>query len=194
VSKLASVPSSNLKPAVFLDRDGVVNQLVYRDGKAVSPRSIEAFVFVSGIQAAVKRLKAAGFPVFIVTNQPDIARGKMAAIALDQMTERIYQTLPIDDLRVCPHDDCDDCTCRKPRPGMLLDLAARWQVNLSRSFIVGDSWKDIQAGKQAGCRTILIAREYNQGSENQASGKPGSEPDWSVAEVEAAVDVILNQA
>jgi D-glycero-D-manno-heptose 1,7-bisphosphate phosphatase len=188
VSELISEPASSLKPAVFLDRDGVVNQLVYRDGKAVSPRSIDAFVFVPGIQAAVKRLKVAGFPVFIVTNQPDIARGKMAAIALDQMTERIYQILPIDDLRVCPHDDRDDCACRKPRPGMLLDLAAQWQVDLRRSFIVGDSWKDIQAGKQAGCHTILIARDYNQGSENR-----GIEPDWSVAEVGAAVDVILNQ-
>jgi D-glycero-D-manno-heptose 1,7-bisphosphate phosphatase len=175
---------SSLKPAVFLDRDGVVNELVYRDGKAVSPRSIEAFVFVPGIQAAVKRLKAAGLPVFIVTNQPDIARGKMTTLVLGQMTAQVYQTLPIDDLRSCPHDDCDDCACRKPRPGMLLDLAAQWQIDLSRSVIVGDSWKDMQAGKQAGCRTILIARDYNQ----------GTEADHAVAEVGAAVEIILNQA
>jgi D-glycero-D-manno-heptose 1,7-bisphosphate phosphatase len=172
---------SSLRPGVFLDRDGVINRLVWRQGQAVSPRSFSEFVLADGIQEAVKLLKAAGLPVFVVTNQPDIARQKMAAAALEQMTAAVYQALPIDDLRICPHDNGDDCACRKPRPGMLIELAAQWQIELSRSFIVGDSWKDMVAGQQAGCRTVLITRDYNQKTES----------DFAVMDVVAAAHLIL---
>ncbi|HEY9642516.1 MAG TPA: HAD family hydrolase [Coleofasciculaceae cyanobacterium] len=172
---------SNLRPGVFLDRDGVINNIVWRQGMPVSPRTFSEFVLADGIQEAVQRLKAAALPVFVVTNQPDIARHKMTAEALEQMTAAVYQALPIDDLRICPHDNDDDCACRKPRPGMLIELAQQWPIDLSRSFIVGDSWKDMAAGKQAGCRTVLIARDYNR--ETAA--------DFAVTDVLAAATLIL---
>ncbi|MBD3881925.1 HAD family hydrolase [Phormidium tenue FACHB-886] len=177
----ANTDSNLLRPAVFLDRDGVINEVVFRQGKPASPRLIEEFIFAADIESAVKRLKAANFLVFVVTNQPDVARNKMEAIVLEQIAIQLYQRLPIDDLRVCPHDDCDNCTCRKPRPGMLVELAAQWQVDLQQSFMVGDSWKDMEAGKQAGCCTILLARDYNQ----------GTTANFTVESANAAVEVIL---
>ena len=172
--------AASLRPGVFLDRDGVINEIVYRDGQAVSPRSMAEFVWATGVQTAVQQIKLA-VPVFVVTNQPDIARRKMEAEVLEQMTAAIYQTLPIDDLRVCPHDNGDRCSCRKPHPGMLIELATQWNINLSRSFMVGDSWKDMQAGKRAGCQTILIQRDYNQ----------GTEADFGVPDVLSAANLIL---
>jgi D-glycero-D-manno-heptose 1,7-bisphosphate phosphatase len=173
--------SSAGRAAVFLDRDGVINEVVFRDGKPVSPRSVAEFVFAAGIQVAVKRLKMADFLVFVVTNQPDIARQKMEQSVVDQISDQVRQTLPIDELRVCPHDDHDGCTCRKPRPGMLIELAAQWQVDLDRSFIVGDTWKDMEAGSRARCRTILLTRDYNQGTAS----------DFAVPDISAAADLIL---
>ncbi len=173
---------SNLKPAVFLDRDGVVNEAVFRNGKPASPRTLEEFIWGEGIHEAVKQLKAASFAVFVVTNQPDIARKKLDAIALEQISKTIRQSLPIDEILVCPHDDSDNCTCRKPLSGMLISLAARWQIDLSRSFMVGDSWKDMSAGKGAGCQTILIEREYNLGTES----------DFKAVSLLAAKDIIFN--
>ena len=175
-------PMSSLKPAVFLDRDGVVNEVVFRDGQPASPRTLEEFILGEGIEEAVKRLKAAAFYVFVITNQPDIARKKLEAIVLEQMSETIRQSLPIDDILVCPHDNSDRCACRKPHSGMLISLATRWQIDLCRSFMVGDSWKDMAAGKGAGCQTILIEREYNTGTES----------DFKVASLLAATDIILN--
>jgi len=169
------------KRAVFLDRAGVVNQVVFRHGQPASPRTLAEFVWTDGIQTAVQQLKAANLPVFVVTNQPDIARQKMSPLVLEQMHQMIDTTLAIDDLRVCPHDNQDHCACRKPKPGMLMALADQWQVDLSQSFMIGDSWKDMAAGKQSGCRSILLDRSYNQ----------GTEADFIVADVPAAVELIL---
>jgi D-glycero-D-manno-heptose 1,7-bisphosphate phosphatase len=173
---------SSFKPAIFLDRDGVVNEVVFRNGKPASPRTLEEFIWGEGVIEAVQQLKAASFAVFVVTNQPDIARKKLEAIVLEQISAMIRQGLPIDDLLVCPHDDIDNCTCRKPLSGMLISLASRWQIDLSRSFIVGDSWKDMAAGKGAGCQTILIEREYNRGTES----------DFKAGSLLAATDIIIN--
>lgn len=173
---------SNLIPAVFLDRDGVVNEVVFRNGKPASPRSLDEFIWGDGIQEAVKKLKAASFHVFVITNQPDIARKKLDASISEQISQKIRQSLRIDDLLVCPHDDSDQCACRKPRSGMLISLAARWQIDLCRSFMVGDSWKDMAAGKGAECQTILIEREYNVGTDS----------DFQAVNLLAAADIILN--
>jgi D-glycero-D-manno-heptose 1,7-bisphosphate phosphatase len=176
------LPMSEPRPAVFLDRDGVVNEVVFRDDRPASPRSLAEFVWAEGIQDAVKQLKMAGLPVFIVTNQPDVARGKLDPAVLTQIAQKLYQTLAIDDIRVCPHDDRDDCTCRKPKPGMLISLAAQWHLDLNRSFLIGDSWKDSAAGQQAGCCTILLDRPYNQEAES----------DYRVDSLQAAIRLILN--
>ena len=142
--------------AVFLDRDGVLNALVIRDGSAGSPRRREDFRVIAGADEAVRRLRERRLLVFVVTNQPDVARGHLPPAELDAMSAILASRVPVDEIAVCPHDDADECNCRKPKPGLLQRLAERWQVDLPRSFVVGDSWRDVEAGRRAGCRTILL--------------------------------------
>lgn len=148
---------------MFLDRDGVLNEIVYRQGVPGSPRTLAEFSLVKGAALAIGRLKGAGFRVFVVTNQPDIARRKMAPEALSAMTALVAAAIKPDEVLVCPHDDQANCECRKPKPGMLVDIGRRWEVRLRASYIIGDTWRDIEAGKRAGCRTILLVRDYNEG-------------------------------
>jgi len=150
---------------VFLDRDGVLNEVVWRDGAPASPREEAEFVLREEAVGAVARLRAAGYRVFVVTNQPDVARGRLAPARLDAMHALLRSRVEIDDERVCPHDDAAGCECRKPRPGMLTELAGAWAVELAESFLVGDSWRDVAAGRAAGCRTVLLRRSYNEGVE-----------------------------
>jgi len=107
-------------------------------------------------------LKSAGFLLIAVTNQPEIARGALRIEALEAMHTLLRAHVPLDDIRVCIHDEDDDCACRKPRPGLLLDAAREWRIDLHQSFMVGDRWKDIDAGYAAGCRTLLIDRGYRE--------------------------------
>lgn len=151
--------------AVFLDRDGVINKEIVRNGKVSSPRTRNEFVIIYESVQAIEIMKAAGFKVIVVTNQPDITRGKLSLADLKWMTNRTLSETDVDEVVVCPHDDCDNCDCRKPKPGMLLKHAEKWQIDLSLSYIVGDSWRDMAAGKAAGCTCILIDKEYNKGVE-----------------------------
>ena len=151
------------RKAIFLDRDGVINKILFNNGKPFSPRKLDEFELLPKVEEALISFKEMGFLNIIVTNQPDIARGLMKIEELDSMHALIRKSLPIDDIYVCPHDDSDNCSCRKPKPGMLLDAAKKWDIDLSRSFIIGDTWKDIEAGKAAGCKTILIDALYNKG-------------------------------
>lgn len=151
-----------MKAAVFFDRDGVLNDVVVRDGESGSPRSLEEFRPAVDLPA-VLRLGQAGLLVFIISNQPDAARGHVTPSVLLMMVERIRSLVPVDDFRICMHDDADDCDCRKPNPGMIFDLAHFWRVDLDRSFVVGDTWRDIEAARAAGCRSILLRRPYNSG-------------------------------
>jgi histidinol-phosphate phosphatase family protein len=151
------------KKLVFLDRDGVINKVVMRQGKPASPRTLAEFVWEDDALSALARLKKAGFTIIVVTNQPDIARGTMAAAELAAMTQAIYAQTEVDAVYVCPHDDQHNCQCRKPRPGMLQLAARSWGVDGAGAFFIGDSWKDMAAGAAAGCRTILLDRPYNQG-------------------------------
>ena len=151
--------------AVFFDRDGVVNKVIVRDGKPYSPRTIEEFILNDGIREAAYHLRTRGFRVFVVSNQPDIARGKLSNDVLDLMIRRMRWEIPIDDVYICPHDEVHQCSCRKPKPGMLMELASRWNIDLLSSFMIGDTWKDIEAGKAAGCRTILLDAPYNQNTD-----------------------------
>jgi len=151
----------NGRRAVFLDRDGVLNEVVVENGVPLSPRRAEEFLVVAGSLEAVDRLREHGFPVFVASNQPDLARGKLAPEESARMMTVLRDALPLDDVAICPHDDVDGCTCRKPQPGLLVGLAQRWDVDLSRSYMVGDSWKDVEAGRRAGCHTILLRRDYN---------------------------------
>lgn len=154
-----------MNQAVFLDRDGVINQVVMRNGEPNSPRTREEFVLNEDAADAVHLLKLSGFLTIIVTNQPDIARGKLRREDLDWMLDQVRQCCRVDDVLVCPHDDGDACTCRKPLPGMILSGAQKWGIDLGKSFMIGDTWKDRDAASAAGCRFILIDASYNQNLE-----------------------------
>ena len=148
--------------AVYLDRDGVINKAIVKDMKACSPQTRDEFVIMKDSVKAIKRFKDAGLYVMVVTNQPDVARNKLKIEDLDWMHSRIRNETEIDEILVCPHDDEDECSCRKPKPGMLLTGAKKWSIDLKQSYMVGDGWKDMEAGKKAGCTCILIDALYNQ--------------------------------
>jgi D-glycero-D-manno-heptose 1,7-bisphosphate phosphatase len=151
-----------VRQAVFLDRDGV---LLPADVRAGVPRSIaneEDFELLPGVDEACRTLRAAGFLLVVVTNQPDVARGVVSMESVEHIHAKLRSALPLDDVRVCPHDDADGCACRKPKPGLLLDAAAEWGVDLVDSFMVGDRWRDVEAGRRAGCRVVFIDRGYEE--------------------------------
>jgi D-glycero-D-manno-heptose 1,7-bisphosphate phosphatase len=148
--------------AVFLDRDGVVNSLVLRGGRPVSPRLLSDFRLEARVHGPLERLRDSGYRLFVVSNQPDIARGLLSPQVLTRMNEQVISQLPIERVVVCPHDDYDECRCRKPRPGMIERLAAETEIQLNRSFVVGDSWRDIQAARASGCVGIILDRYYNR--------------------------------
>jgi D-glycero-D-manno-heptose 1,7-bisphosphate phosphatase len=174
-----------LKSAVFLDRDGVLNRAIVREGRPYPPASAEEMEITPGAALALARLREAGFLLLVVTNQPDVARGKQTQGAVEAMHEMMAAKLPVDAFIVCYHDDRDDCPCRKPKPGLLRIGAARHQVDLATSFMVGDRWRDVDAGAAAGCRTILLDCQY-------AERGPTSPPDATVSSLAEAVDWILD--
>jgi len=145
-----------------LDRDGVINQVIIKEGKPYSPRRLSEFRLTDGIKGVLDHLKEAGFLLIVVTNQPDISRGLITRGKLDAIHDLIKNELPVDDIVVCPHDDVDECNCRKPKPGMIVDSARKWGIDIGNSFIIGDTWKDMGAGEKAGCTTILLDASYNQ--------------------------------
>jgi D-glycero-D-manno-heptose 1,7-bisphosphate phosphatase len=142
--------------AVFLDRDGVINHTVFRDGKVRAPHHVEDFHFFSGVAEAIALLKKAGYLTLVVTNQPDVARGWQTKFNVEAMNLKVKDELLVDDLLVCYHVDEDQCDCRKPKPGMLLAAAKKWSIHLETSYMIGDRAGDIAAGKNAGCATVLI--------------------------------------
>jgi D-sedoheptulose 7-phosphate isomerase len=150
------------RAAVFLDRDGVLNRAVFRDGKPSPPAGPEELEVLPLVGSALRDLKAHGFDLFVITNQPDVARGTHTRESVEDIHRALASALPIDDIFVCYHDDNDDCACRKPRPGLLLEAQRKHNSDLSRSFVVGDRWRDIDAGHNAGCKTILIDYGYNE--------------------------------
>lgn len=149
------------RPAIFLDRDGVLNDVVWRNGKPASPRDRDELVLADGAVEAVAAFRQAGYLTFVVTNQPDVSRGLMSADALAAIHADLVDQAPVDEVSACLHDNADQCACRKPRPGMILDLADRWSVDLAASWMVGDMDRDIDCGRQAGVRTVLLGRDYN---------------------------------
>lgn len=145
---------------VFLDRDGVLNVPVIRDGKSYPPATMEGFSLCDGVEAACRLLKEAGYLLVVVTNQPDVRTGKQQRAVIDGMHAYLRSVLPLDDILVCFHIDEDDCDCRKPKPGMLLDAARGLDIDLGQSFMVGDRWRDIEAGQRVGCRCYFIDYGY----------------------------------
>jgi D-glycero-D-manno-heptose 1,7-bisphosphate phosphatase len=148
--------------AVFLDRDGVLNGTLLRGGTPVPPSTVEELEITPGARDALERLRAAGYLLIVVSNQPDVARGRQTREGVERINARLAQELPLDEVRVCYHDEGDGCPCRKPAPGMLLDAARQHGISLRDSFMVGDRWRDIEAGQRAGTRTVLIDHHYGE--------------------------------
>lgn len=115
-----------------------------------------------GVPGACARLREAGFALIVATNQPEVARGRLSRDAVEAIHDLLRRQLPLQAIRVCYHDDADGCECRKPKPGMLLAAAHDFGIDLAQSFMVGDRWRDVEAGRRAGCRTIFIDYGYDE--------------------------------
>ena len=172
-----------MRQAVFLDRDGVINRAVVKNGKPFPPATLDAFEFLPGVESAALALRKAGFLIVVVTNQPDVATGLQAREVVESMHKKLRDNAICDYIKVCYHTDDDACDCRKPKPGMLLEAAKEWQIDLKRSFMVGDRWRDVAAGKAAGCQTFFIDYQYREQS--------AEKPDAVVASLEEASNLIL---
>ena len=151
-----------MRRAVFLDRDGVINQSIVRSGKPYAPESVEELEILKGVREALASLRGAGFLNIVVTNQPDVATGKIRLEIVEAMHLRLKEDLALDDIKVCYHSDADRCDCRKPKPGMLMQAAREFGVDLERSFMVGDRWRDVAAGQAAGCASFFIDYGYRE--------------------------------
>jgi D-glycero-D-manno-heptose 1,7-bisphosphate phosphatase len=175
------------KRAIFLDRDGVLNRPVLRDGFPFPPASLDEFELYPGVAKGSAQLKAAGFILIVVSNQPDVGRGTQTREAVEAMHEKLRIAVPaLDAIEVCYHAGArhgEPCDCRKPKPGMLLRSAASHQIDLPRSFLIGDRWRDVDCAKAAGCRAVFIDHGYSEPLREK--------PDFTVANFAEAVARIL---
>jgi transaldolase len=175
----------DLRPAVFLDRDGVLNRTSVRGGTPYPPASLSEVEVLPGVEAALRKLREHGLPLIVVTNQPDVARGTQKQSAVEEINAALSRRLSLTAVYTCYHDNADDCQCRKPRPGMLRRAAEEHGIDLLRSFMVGDRWGDVAAGAAAGCRTFLIDMPYSQCER--------CSPDFKVTDLSEAADMILTE-
>ncbi len=171
------------RQAIFLDRDGVLNKAIVRGGVPFPPASVNQLEILPGVEEACKALRVTRAYLFCVTNQPDVARGTTTRDAVDAINAAIQSKLSLDALVACYHDDADRCECRKPAPGMIRRLAQEFDVDPVYSVMVGDRWRDIEAGKRAGCATVLIGDGYGEGR--------ASCPDATFATLSIAVPWII---
>ena len=153
--------TSLVKQAVFIERDGVLNEARVEKQQQVSPLTLEDFRPCETAAALLKKLKAAGFVIVATTNQPGISRGYQSRRELDRIHERLRKLFPLDDLLVCPHDENDRCPCRKPKPGLLIEAGFKWHLDLDHSFVVSDKWQDAEAARIAGCTSLLLKSPWN---------------------------------
>jgi D-glycero-D-manno-heptose 1,7-bisphosphate phosphatase len=172
--------------AIFLDRDGVINRSVVRDGTPYPPSSVVETEILPGVAEALAALHDAGYLLIVVTNQPDVARGTTSKAAVESINDYLNAQLPLDEFRTCYHDSGDGCDCRKPRPGSLLSAATQHSIDMDRSYMVGDRWRDIEAGTRAGCKTIFIDYGYEE--------KQPESPDFTVTSLLEASTIILKEA
>lgn len=175
-----------MKPAVFLDRDGVLNRALVQGGISRPPWSLDQVELMPGAVEACRLLRDAGYVLVVVTNQPDVARGTQHRKVVEDINRVVAAQVKVDDVRVCYHDDADGCACRKPAPGMLLAAADTWKIDLRSSFMVGDRWRDVEAGRRAGCQTVLVGEHHEPGEEVV--------PDFRTDSLHAATRIILRQS
>ena len=172
-----------LRPAVFLDRDGVINRTTVRGDTPYPPNTLAEVEILPGVAEALKRLSALGLPLIVVTNQPDVARGMQQKEVVEQINAFLLRSLPeLTAAYTCYHDNTDACDCRKPKPGMFFRAAEEHGIDLGRSFMVGDRWSDIVAGAAAGCKTFLINLPYSRCER--------CTPDYTIADLTEAAERI----
>jgi len=169
--------------AVFLDRDGVINRPVIRERRPYPPGTLEELEVLPGVPEALQSLKAGGFRLVVVTNQPDVSRGTTPKAIVDRIHDRLTSVLPLDAVFACLHDDGDRCDCRKPLPGLITRAAHELNIDAAASYLVGDRWRDIEAGRRAGCKTFFIDRAYHE--------SPPTSYDFRVGSLLEAAEIIL---
>ena len=172
-----------MKKAVFMDRDGVINQSLVKNGKPYPPPNLGTVKILSGVLESLKALRDANWMVIVVTNQPDVARSITSIDEVEKINEYLKYYLPIDEFYTCYHDNEDLCDCRKPMPGSLTSAAKNNNIDLNNSYMVGDRWSDIEAGKRAGCKTFFIDYNYKE--------KQPLDFTYRVNSLSEAVDIIL---
>lgn len=171
----------DMRAGVFFERDGILNEVQVEHQHPVTPLTLSQFRVKESVRPLLQKLKAAGLVLIATTNQPGIARGYQSRRELDQMHALLRRLLPLDDIMVCPHDELDDCPCRKPRPGLLLEAAFKWHLDLERSYVVSDKWQDAEAARLAGCTSILLQSPWIKGAHH----------DFLLRDLESAVAKIL---
>jgi D-glycero-D-manno-heptose 1,7-bisphosphate phosphatase len=179
-----------VRRAVFLDRDGVINRPVVRNGKPHPPSNAKDFELYDDVAEGCARLKTASFALVVITNQPDVGRGIQSRAAIEAMHLKLQSAVPsLDRIETCYHGGeryGQPCDCRKPRPGLILQAAAELNINLKESCVIGDRWRDIDCAHAAGCRAIFIDRGYKE--------KLREKPDFTVINFSDAVSVVLRHA
>lgn len=171
--------------AIFLDRDGVLNLAIVKNGKPYPPASLDELVIPPGVHPALAALKADGFYLIGATNQPDVARGTTTRAHVEALNAKLMAALPLDEIMVCYHDDAENCDCRKPKPGLILLAAEKYNLALKNCFMIGDRWRDIEAGQQANCKTIWLDYQYDE--------KKPTHPDYVTTTLEQAAQWISRQ-
>jgi D-glycero-D-manno-heptose 1,7-bisphosphate phosphatase len=169
--------------AVFLDRDGVINKASIINGKPYPPKNLDELQIIEGVDCAIKKLRNQGFFCIVITNQPDVARGKTTKKNVEEINQFLINHLEINEIISCYHDDNECCECRKPKPGSILKASLKYNINLNQSFMIGDRWRDIEAGEKAGCRTFFIDYQYNE--------KKPHNPTFTVSSLSEAATLIL---
>jgi len=150
-----------LKKAIFLDRDGIINKAIVRNNKPYAPQHFEEVELVTGIRQLIEFLKHE-YLIFVISNQPEVARGNISKDNVETINDYLSSQLSIDSFLTCFHDDEDVCDCRKPKPGLILWAAEKYDIDLKSSWLIGDRWRDIEAGKRAGCKTVFVYYHYDE--------------------------------
>jgi D-glycero-D-manno-heptose 1,7-bisphosphate phosphatase len=175
------------KAAIFLDRDGVLNRPVIRDGLPFPPATLDEFELYADATEGCAQLKQAGFFLVVVTNQPDVGRGTQTRELVEAMHGKLRDAVPsLDAIEICYHAGArhgQPCDCRKPKPGMLLRAATNHRIDLRRSFFIGDRWRDVDCAYAAGCRSVFIDHGYSEPLRER--------PEFTVATFREAVAVVL---
>ena len=170
-----------MKQGIFIERDGILNKVRVERQHQVSPLTLEEFHVNKELAPLLSKLKAGELLLIATTNQPGLSRGYQSRRELERMHEMLRRTLPLDDILVCPHDETDRCPCHKPKPGLIVEAAFKWHLDLDRSFVISDKWQDAEAARTAGCTSLLL----------QSPWVGNVHHDFILPDLDAIVDKIL---